>query len=56
MNYSPETAHLMHRALKLAGCWCTEAVWYAPKVAAIRCTRCLALDAIAHENPEAVDG
>lgn len=58
MNYSPATIELMHRAIKLASCWCTEAVWYAPKVAPIKCTRCLALDAIEGENPtiEAASG
>lgn len=51
MILSEATIELIVRAVKLGSCWCTERVWYAPKVEPIKCTMCLAREAIERENP-----
>jgi hypothetical protein len=53
-SYSPATIELMVHAVRLASCWCTEPVWYAPKLPPIKCTVCLAREAMLRDNPPPV--
>jgi hypothetical protein len=45
MSPTPELMVQLYKALKMASCWCTEPVWYAPKMTPIHCSRCKAIDA-----------